>query len=136
MYARLGYDPAKDFAPVVRLLASSFMMAVNSAVPATSLKELIAVAKARPGRLDLCSAGTGTTPHLCGELFKIMANVDIVHVPYKAGGAAMTALASGEAQVGCQPGWDDCSAHESGQGSFTCSRVNPATVCVVRSAHG
>jgi len=102
VYAKLGYDPVKDFAPVARLFVSSFLVAVNSAVPATNIKELIALAKARPGQLNFASAGTGSTPHLCGELLKTMAEIDIVHVPYKAAGAAMTALAGGEAQVGCQ----------------------------------
>jgi tripartite-type tricarboxylate transporter receptor subunit TctC len=102
VHAKLGYDPVKDLAPVARLFVSSYVVAVNSTVPATSLKELIAVAKSRPGQLHFASAGTGSTPHLCGELLKTMAAIDIVHIPYKASGSAMTALAGGEAQIGCQ----------------------------------
>lgn len=102
VHAKLGYDPVKDLAPVARLAVSSLVVAVNSAVPATNIKELIALAKARPGQLHFGSAGTGSTPHLCGELLKTMAAIDIVHVPYKASGSAMTALAGGEAQMGCQ----------------------------------
>lgn len=99
---KLSYDPVKDLAPVARLFVSSSVIAVNSAVPATNLKELIALAKARPGQLNFGSAGTGSTPHLCGELFKTMAGINIAHVPYKAAGSAIIALASGEAQVACQ----------------------------------
>jgi tripartite-type tricarboxylate transporter receptor subunit TctC len=102
VHTNLGYDAVKDLAPVARLSVSSFVVAVNSAVPATNIKELIALAKARPGQLNFASAGTGSTPHLCGELLKTIAKIDMVHVPYKASGSAMTALAGGEAQVGCQ----------------------------------
>jgi tripartite-type tricarboxylate transporter receptor subunit TctC len=102
VHAKLGYDPAKDLAPVARISVSPFVVAVNAGIPATNLKELIALAKARPGQLNFASAGTGSTPHLCGELLKTIAKIDMVHVPYKASGSAMTALAGGEAQVGCQ----------------------------------
>jgi tripartite-type tricarboxylate transporter receptor subunit TctC len=102
VHAKLGYDPAKDIAPVARLAVSSFVVAVSASIPVTNIKELIALAKARPGQLNFASAGTGSTPHLCGELLKIIAKIDMVHVPYKASGSAMTALAGGEAQVGCQ----------------------------------
>ena len=102
VHAKLGYDPVKDLAPVARLAVSSLVVAVNSAVPATNLKELIALAKARPGQLHYGSAGTGSTPHLCGELLRTMAGINMTHVPYKASGSAMTALAGGEAQMGCQ----------------------------------
>lgn len=97
-----GYDVARDLTPVARLFTSSSLIVIGSAVPATTLSELIALAKAKPGQLNFASAGTGSTPHLCGELFKTMAGIDLVHVPYKSAGAAITALASGEAQVGCQ----------------------------------
>ena len=104
VHANLGYDPDKDLTPVARLFVSSYVIAVNSTVPAKNLKELIELAKAKPGTLHYASAGTGSTPHLCGELLKTMAGIDIVHVPYKASGSAMTALAGGEAQIGCQAG--------------------------------
>jgi len=99
---KLSYDPAKDLTPVARLFVSSSVIVVSSTVPATTLSELIALAKAKPGQLNFGSAGTDSTPHLCGELLESMAGIDLVHVPYKSAGAAITALASGEAQVGCQ----------------------------------
>jgi tripartite-type tricarboxylate transporter receptor subunit TctC len=102
VHAKLGYDPVKDLAPVARISVSAFVVAVNAGIPATNLRELIELARARPGQLNFASAGTGSTPHLCGELLKTMAKIEMVHVPYKASGSAMTALASGEAQVGCQ----------------------------------
>jgi tripartite-type tricarboxylate transporter receptor subunit TctC len=91
--SKLGYDPARDLAPVARIFVSSSFIVVSSTVPANNLKELIVLAKAKPGQLNFGSAGTGSTPHLCGELFKNMAGIDLVHVPYKSAGAA---------QVGCQ----------------------------------
>jgi len=100
--SRLSYDPARDLTPVARLFVSSSLIVVSSAVPANTLSELIALAKAKPRQLNFGSAGTGSTPHLCGELLQSMAGVDLVHVPYKSAGAAITALAGGEAQVGCQ----------------------------------
>lgn len=99
---KLSYDPARDLAPVARLFVSSSLIVTSTTVPATSIRELIALAKARPGQLNFGSAGTGSTPHLCGELFKSVAGIDLAHVPYKAAGPAITALAAGEAQVGCQ----------------------------------
>jgi tripartite-type tricarboxylate transporter receptor subunit TctC len=98
----VGYDPGKDLAPVARIFTSSSLIVVGSSVPATNLKELIALAKAKPGQLNFASAGTGSTPHLCGELFKMVAGIDLTHVPYKSAGAAITALAVGEAHVVCQ----------------------------------
>ena len=102
VHEKLPYDPDKDLVPVARLFVSSYVVAVNTMVPANTLKELIDLAKVKPGQLHYASAGTGSTPHLCGELLKTMANINIVHIPYKASGSAMTALAGGEAQIGCQ----------------------------------
>lgn len=99
---KLGYDPAKDLTPIARIFVSSSFIVVNANVPATNLKELIALAKAKPGKLIFGSAGTGSAPHLCGELLKNMAGIDLMHVPYKSAGAAITGLAGGEAQVACQ----------------------------------
>jgi tripartite-type tricarboxylate transporter receptor subunit TctC len=100
--SNVGYDPGKDLAPVARVFTSSSIIVIGSSVPATNLKELIALAKAKPGQLNFASAGTGSTPHLCGELFEALAGIDLAHVPYKSAGAAITALAVGEAQVVCQ----------------------------------
>ncbi len=102
LYTKLSYDPVKDFAPVARISVAPFVVAVNSAVPATNIKELITLAKTRPGQLNFGSAGSGSTPHLCGELLKTVANIDITNVPFKAAGSAMTALFGGEVQVCCQ----------------------------------
>jgi tripartite-type tricarboxylate transporter receptor subunit TctC len=79
----LAYDPLKDFAPVSQLFASPNMLAVNNDVPAKSVKELVALAKAQPGALTFASGGSGSTSHIAGELFKSAAGVDIRHVPYK-----------------------------------------------------
>lgn len=100
--AKQAYNVARDLTPVARIFTSSSLIVIGSTVPATSLSELIALAKAKPGQLNFASAGTGSTPHLCGELFQNLAGIRLVHVPYKSAGAAITALASGEAQVGCQ----------------------------------
>lgn len=99
---KLSYDPIDGVTPIVQIATGPFVVLVHPSVPAKNIKELIALAKARPGQLHFGSAGTGSTPHLCGELLKTMAAIDMVHVPYKASGSAMTALAGGEAQMGCQ----------------------------------
>lgn len=99
---KLGYDPSKDLTPVARVFTSTSLIAISSTVPATNLKELIAQAKSKPGQLIFGSAGTGSTPHLCGELFELIAGIDLAHVPYKSAGAALTGLAGGEAHVACQ----------------------------------
>ena len=99
IYPSLPYDPRKDFAPVSLLAVSPFILVVNPAVPATSVAELVALAKAKPGTLSFCSAGNGTVPHLAGELFKLRAGIDILHVPYKGGGPAIVDLLSGQVQM-------------------------------------
>jgi tripartite-type tricarboxylate transporter receptor subunit TctC len=99
VYPTLPYDPAKDFAPVSLLATSPFILVTNPSVPAKSIAELVALAKARPGALTFCSAGNGTVPHLAGELFKLRAGVDIVHVPYKGGGPAIIDLVGGQVNM-------------------------------------
>jgi len=96
---KVPYDPQKDFAPVAMLVMSPQVLVVHPSVGANSVKELIAVAKARPGQLNYSSVGTGTAPHLGGELFKSLAGVDIVHVPYKGTAPAMTDLIAGRVQL-------------------------------------
>jgi tripartite-type tricarboxylate transporter receptor subunit TctC len=83
VYKKLGYDAARDFAPVSLITSGPGILVVHPSVPATTVKELIALAKSKPGQLNYASAGNGTPPHLAGELFKSMAGVDLVHVPYK-----------------------------------------------------
>ncbi|HTV26833.1 MAG TPA: tripartite tricarboxylate transporter substrate binding protein [Xanthobacteraceae bacterium] len=93
------YDPVKDFVPVSIIATGTNVLTVNPTVPAHSVKELLDLAKAKPGVLNYASAGIGSFQHLSGELFKLLAGVNIVHVPYKGGGPAMLALIAGEDQV-------------------------------------
>lgn len=96
---KVSYDPQKDFAPVAMLVMSPQVLVVHPSVGANSVKELIAIAKAKPGQLNFSSVGTGTSPHLGGELFKSLAGVDIVHVPYKGTAPGMTDLIAGRVQL-------------------------------------
>jgi tripartite-type tricarboxylate transporter receptor subunit TctC len=99
VYPSLPYDPGRDFAPVSLLATSPFILVTNPAVPAKNVGELVALAKAKPGTLTFCSAGNGTVPHLAGELFKLRAGVDVVHVPYKGGGPAIVDLVAGQVNL-------------------------------------
>jgi tripartite-type tricarboxylate transporter receptor subunit TctC len=99
LYARLPFDPARDFAPVALFAIAPIVLMVNPDIPANNVQELIAYAKARPGQLNFGSAGNGSTPHLNGELFKTMAHIDIVHVPYRGTGPAMNDLIGGHIQM-------------------------------------
>ena len=92
LYSNLNYDLLKDLAPVAVVASVPNVLVVHPSVPAKSVKELIALAKSQPGKLNFGSAGTGTTVHFAGELFKSMAEVDMVHVPYKGAAPAMTDL--------------------------------------------
>ncbi len=96
---KVPYDPQKDFAPVAMLVMSPQVLVVHPSTGANSVKELIAVAKAKAGQLNYSSVGTGTSPHLGGELFKSLAGVDIVHVPYKGTAPGMTDLIAGRVQL-------------------------------------
>src|SRR5437870_2413110 len=93
---RVGYDPLRDFAQVSWVASSPSIVTVHPSVPVRSIQELIALAKAQPGKLNYSSAGVGTNPHIAGELFNLLAGVDIVAVQYKGGGPADTALIAGE----------------------------------------
>ncbi len=95
IYANLPYDPVKDFSPVILIAKLPLIMAVNADVPAQSIKDLIAQAKARPGELSFCSAGTGGAPHLAGELFKSLTGTELLHVPYRGSGPAVVDLVAG-----------------------------------------
>lgn len=99
LYGDVPYDAVKDFAPVTQTVSRPNLLTVYPFVPIKSVQELIAYAKAYPGKLNFASAGNGTTGHLGGELFKIMAGVDIVHIPYKGGAPALIDLLSGQAQL-------------------------------------
>jgi tripartite-type tricarboxylate transporter receptor subunit TctC len=99
LYAKLPYDAARDFAPVSIVTVMPFLLVVHPALPVKSVKELIALAKARPGQLNYGSPGSGSTTHLANELFKSMAGVQIAHVPYKGVAPAATDLISGQVQM-------------------------------------
>ena len=99
LYSRLPYDAVRDFAPVSLIARVPLMVAVHPSVPAKSIKELIALAKKQPGQLNFGSAGTGTTTHLSGELFKTMAGVNIVHIPYRGSPQALTDAVSGQVSM-------------------------------------
>jgi len=99
LYAKTGFDPLKDFAPVSRVSYIPAMLVVIPSVPASNLKELLGYLKANPNKVSFSSAGNGTTSHMAGEMFKRMAGVDIQHVPYKGGGPAITGLLGGEVQM-------------------------------------
>ena len=99
LFSRLPYDPVKDFAAVALVLEAEGLLVVHPTVPATSIAELIAHARANPGKLTFASAGTGTASHLAGELFKTMAKVEMTHVPYKGNVPAITDLLAGQTSL-------------------------------------
>ena len=95
LYAKMTYDPAKDLMPISQAVYSPNILVVPNDVPAKSVQELVAYARANPGKLSFASAGVGTTQHLAGELFKAMAHIDIQHVPYRGAGPMITDLLGG-----------------------------------------
>ena len=99
MIRKLPYDAVKDFTPVSLVVDAAQIMTVNAAVPAKSVKELIALARAKPGTLNFASPGVGTSPHLTAELFKLQAGVDMAQVLFKGSGPAYVSLISGEVQA-------------------------------------
>jgi tripartite-type tricarboxylate transporter receptor subunit TctC len=98
-YDKLNYNFIRDIAPVASVVRDAYVMVVHPSVRAKTLPEFIAYAKANPGRINMASAGTGASSHIAGELFKMMAGVDMVHVPYRGGGPALTDLIAGQVQV-------------------------------------
>ena len=96
---KLGYNTLRDLAPVSQTVNVAYIVTLHPSVPATSIKELLTLARARPGKLNYGTGGAGTGPHLAGELLNMMAGVSIVHVPYKGTGPALTALLSGEVDL-------------------------------------
>ena len=99
LYARLPYDPVRDFAPIALTVGMPYVLSVHPSLPVTSLKQLIAFAKSKPGQLYYASAGNGSTHHLSGELLRSMARINIVHVPYKGGPPATAATVGGEVSM-------------------------------------
>jgi tripartite-type tricarboxylate transporter receptor subunit TctC len=100
IYAHLGYDFVRDFAPITLVARGAYLVVLHPAVPAGSIPELIALAKAHPGQLNFASPGTGAPPHLAGELFNTMAGVRLVHVPYRGDNEALADLVGGQVQLG------------------------------------
>jgi tripartite-type tricarboxylate transporter receptor subunit TctC len=96
---KLSYDPLRDFAPIVQVASAPLVLAVNPAVPAKDIRELIALAKAKPGALTYSSSGSGSVHHFAGELFKLQTGTDLLHIPYKGSGPATADAVSGQVQV-------------------------------------
>ncbi len=103
LYANLSFNFIRDIAAVAGILQVPNIMLVNLHVPAKTVPEFIAYAKAHPGKINMATAGNGSTPHVFGELFKMMAGVDLVAVPYRSGGAALVDLLAGQMQVMFEP---------------------------------
>jgi tripartite-type tricarboxylate transporter receptor subunit TctC len=99
LYGKLSFDFIRDIAPVAGIIRVSNVVLVHPSVPARTIPEFIAYAKANPGRVNMASGGNGTSPHMAGELFKLATGVDLVHVPYRGAGAALPDLLGGQVQV-------------------------------------
>jgi tripartite-type tricarboxylate transporter receptor subunit TctC len=99
LYEKLNFNFIRDIAPVAGIARTIYVMVVHPSVPARSVPEFIAYAKANPNRINMASAGNGTPQHICGELFKMMTGVDMVHVPYRGSAPALTDLVGGQVQV-------------------------------------
>jgi tripartite-type tricarboxylate transporter receptor subunit TctC len=99
LYKKMPVDPEKDLAPVSMVASSALILVVHPSLPAASVKQLIALARSKPGAVMYASSGSGSTAHLSGELFKSMAKVDLLHVPYKGAGPALTDLMAGHVQT-------------------------------------
>src|SRR5207247_6089893 len=99
LYRSVPYDPVKDFEPISLMALGPNVLVVHPSLPVKSVKDLIALARSQPGRIGFAGPGAGSTPHLAGELFNVMAGVQLIHVPYRGSGPAMIGLLAGEAPV-------------------------------------
>jgi tripartite-type tricarboxylate transporter receptor subunit TctC len=99
LFAKLPFDPARDFAPITRVSSVPHLIVVHPSLDVHTVKDLIALAKAKPGQIAFPSAGNGSTPHLAGEIFKTMAGVNLIHVPYKGSGQSVQDLLGGQVQL-------------------------------------
>jgi tripartite-type tricarboxylate transporter receptor subunit TctC len=99
LYAKLPYDAVNDFAPIAFVASVAYVLVVDPSLPVSSVQELIALAKSRPGKLNYASAGNGSTHHFCGELLKSMAGIEMTHVPYKGSGPAIAGLLGGDVSL-------------------------------------
>jgi tripartite-type tricarboxylate transporter receptor subunit TctC len=103
LYSKVTYDPVKDFEPVSLVALAPNVLVVHPSLPVKSVKGLVALARARPGQVNFAGSGSGSTPHLAAELFNTLANVQMIHVPYRGTGPAIVGLMSGEASVMFMP---------------------------------
>lgn len=99
LFKKLGFDPVRDFSPISLVAITPNILVAHPSLPVKTVKELLALAKAKPGTLNFPSAGVGSSSHLAGELLKSLAKIDMVHVPFKGGGPALVAMISGEVQI-------------------------------------
>jgi tripartite-type tricarboxylate transporter receptor subunit TctC len=99
LYDKLNFNFIRDIAPVATIIGNTYVMVVHPSMPAKTVPEFIAYAKANPGKINMASAGNGSPPHVAGELFKMMAGVKLIHVPYRGGGTALPDLLAGQVQV-------------------------------------
>jgi tripartite-type tricarboxylate transporter receptor subunit TctC len=99
LYSKLPYDAVKDFAPITLVAAVPYVLVVDPSLPVSTVDQLIALAKSKPGRMNYASAGNGSTHHFCGELLKSMAGIDVQHVPYKGSPPAIAGLLGGEVSL-------------------------------------
>src|SRR5262249_59355947 len=102
-FSNLNFDFIRDIAPVASIIDVPLIMEVNPSIPATTLPEFIAYAKAHPGKINYASVGIGSPNNVAGELFKMMADVDMTHVPYRGSSAVLADLISGQVQIGFDP---------------------------------
>jgi tripartite-type tricarboxylate transporter receptor subunit TctC len=101
IYDKLGFDPVRDLQPIARYAAIPYAMVVSNSLPVKGAQDFIALAKAKPGTINFASSGMGGTPHMCSELFKRAAGIDIVHIPYKGAGEAVPAVIGGQVPMIC-----------------------------------
>jgi tripartite-type tricarboxylate transporter receptor subunit TctC len=99
LYPKLPFDPMRDLTPVAHVASAPIVLAVHPSLPVKNMRELLALARAKPGQINFASSGTGSSLHLCGEYLKYLAKIDLTHVPYKGAGAALPDLLSGQVQL-------------------------------------
>jgi len=115
VYKNLGYDTLRDFAPITQLMSAPSVLAVHPSFPAKNLQELIAAAKRDPGKYAFASSGSGGSPHLAGEMLKLRAGIDLIHVPYKGAAPALSDLLGGQVQIAFQTALSAVPYLQSGQ---------------------
>ena len=136
LFENLPFNLLRDIAPVSGLIDFPLVMVANPSLPAKTIAELIAQAKANPGKFSMASFGTGSTSHVAGELFKMMAGIDMVHVPYRGGAAMVTDLIGGQVQVGIDVLTGSLAAHPFGHAARAGGgRASPVRISAGRADH-